>query len=131
MKVGKLLGLITGFLVLVSFFRLINGAGDVDLNSILLKVQSFEYDSTTVLDLYQGFEVLKDYPTPFDPIYEEGNVDLNVFFILTQYFVDSVKWTINLFTGIIWPVIRLFYDSLVLCGDVLEMFFSLLGFIQT
>lgn len=131
MKVGKLLGLITGLLVLVSFFRLINGAGDLDLNSILLKIQSFKYDSTTVLDLYQGFEVLKDYPMPFDPIYEDGNVDLNVFFILTQYFVDSVKWTLNLFTGIIWPVIRLFYDSLVLCGDVLEMFFSLLGFIQT
>lgn len=134
MRIGKLFGLIAAFLVCVSLIRAINiedpAKDDVRLYDVLLTVQGFEYDSTTVLDLYNGFEVLKDYPILLDPVYQEGNVDLNFFYVLFRYLIDCYKWTINLFTGVLWPLIRLLYDSLVLCGDVLSLAFKLLGFAQ-
>ena len=120
MRIGKFLAAIAGFLVIVSFIRAVNGAGGIGLYDILLTVQQFEYDTTTISDIAEGIEALPDIPGVFDEEYWTTDA-LEHFFLSFQYLFQLVR-------AVIVPIFDLVRDTLTLLGDLIHLVFSMLGF---
>lgn len=121
-RIGKILAAIAGFLVCVSFIRAVNGAGGIGLYDILLTVQQFEYDTTTISDIAEGIEALPDIPGVFDEEYWTTSV-LEHFFLSFQHLFQLVR-------AVIVPIFDLVRDTLTLLGDLIHLVFSMLGFVD-
>ena len=133
MRTGKLLAVIVGFLVCVSLFRAVAiddpVLDDVHVYDVLVKLQQFDFDTSTLSALIKGIEELPDFPTIFDPdtyLEADGTFSANSF--LLGPIIQPILWLVEAVKTVVVPLWSLFTDSIALFGEILSVVFSLLGF---
>ncbi|MBR2312469.1 MAG: hypothetical protein IKA46_04195 [Clostridia bacterium] len=127
MKIPKFLKTITALFVCIAFIRAINNAGGISIYNILLKIQSINFDISSIEDIIDFFE-----NSSFESGFREWNNELTGF----DGFVTNLKNILSSFFTMIGNLIKVFVVGLwkifveifKLLGKLLDLVLYVTGF---
>ena len=127
MRIPKFLKMLMALFVCIAFIRAINNAGGISIYSMLIRIQSIDFDISSIEDIIEffkngnfesGFRGWNDALTGFD-----GFV-ANLKNILSSFFT-MIGNLIKVFVVGLW---KIFVEIFKLLGDLLDLVLYVTGF---
>lgn len=127
MKIPKFLKTITALFVCIAFIRAINQAGGISIYNILIKIQSINFDISSIEDIIEFFK-----EGTFDSGFKEWNSELTGFdgFVTNfkNVFVSFFTMLGNLIKVFFVGIWKVFTEAFKLLGDLLNLVLYVTGF---
>lgn len=119
----RLFYILASFLIVIAFFRAVNGAGPLSLYDIIVKLDQFVFSFDSLEELFSHFE-----KAAFSDQLAQWQSDLGLFEnlgrVLGSFFTAVFNWMTGLF-GSLW---RLILDVISLFVQVFNIVCAVLGF---
>ena len=127
MKVPKFLKTVIALLVCIAFIRAVNQAGTVDLDQVILKIQSFEFDFEgvqTVIDYFVDGKILESIKPWDSSLTGVGGFFQNVGNAIVGY----IQVLINALLVPLYGLILLVIEVVLLIAQLIEIITYICGF---